>query len=124
MPQVWIPSENEWYKAAYYNGGTSTYSLYPNGQNTITTADANYGTSVGVSTDVGSYSGDPSSYGTFDQGGNVWEWNDAVIAGASRGLRGGSWFNYAGDFLQSSFRARRRPIQRERLLRVPCRQCP
>ena len=39
---VYIPSENEWYKAAYYNGANSTYSLYPNGQNTMTQADADY----------------------------------------------------------------------------------
>ena len=87
---MYIPTENEWYKAAYYNGATSTYSLYPNGQNSITTADANYNNSVGSTTDVGTYSGDPSSYGTFDQGGNVWEWNDAVI-GTQRGRRGGTW---------------------------------
>ena len=99
--KVYIPSENEWYKAAYYNGTTSAYSLYPNGQNTITTADANYA-SLG-SINVGSYSGDPSSYGTFDQGGNVWEWNDAV-SGLSRGLRGGSWRSNGSD-LASSFRS-------------------
>jgi formylglycine-generating enzyme required for sulfatase activity len=99
--KVYIPSENEWYKAAYYNGTTSAYSLYPNGQNTITTADANYA-SLG-SINVGSYSGDPSSYGTFDQGGNVWEWNDAAISGAYRGLRGGSWDGDA-SLLRSSFR--------------------
>ena len=90
--QVWIPSEDEWYKAAYFNGGTSTYSLYPNGQNSITTADANYSSSA--SKNVGSYSGDPSSYGTFDQGGNVWEWNDAIISGSMRGARGGCWDNF------------------------------
>jgi len=98
--QIYIPSENEWYKAAYYNGGTSTYSLYPNGQNTITTADANYAS--GGSTNVGSYSGDPSSYGTFDQGGNVYEWNDAVISGSFRGLRGGSWDSFYGVFVLRS----------------------
>ena len=99
--QVYIPTEDEWYKAAYYNGATSTYSLYPNGQNTITTADANYG-SLG-SEDVGTYSSDPSSHGTFDQGGNVWEWNDAVISGSSRGLRGGAW-NVDGGYPASSAR--------------------
>ena len=88
--QVYIPTENEWYKAAYYNAATTSYSLYPNGQDTITTADANYDFFVGSITDVGTYSGDPSSYGTNDQGGNVWEWNDAV-SGSVRGLRGGSW---------------------------------
>jgi formylglycine-generating enzyme required for sulfatase activity len=59
---------------------------------------------VGASTDVGSYSSDPSSYGTFDQGGNVWEWNDAVISGVDRGLRGGSWDDNDNDgVLQSLY---------------------
>jgi formylglycine-generating enzyme required for sulfatase activity len=89
--QVYIPTEDEWYKAAYYSAADTSYSLYPNGQDTITTADANYGNVVGSTTDVGSYSGDGSSYGTFDQGGNVWEWNDAVMFGSWRGLRGGSF---------------------------------
>ena len=96
---VYIPSEDEWYKAAYYLGDGS-YSLYPNGQNTITTADAKYASSS--STDVGSYGGDPSFYGTFDQGGNVWEWNDSVI-GSWRGLRGAAWDD-PEDYLASSFR--------------------
>jgi formylglycine-generating enzyme required for sulfatase activity len=92
--QVYIPTEDEWYKAAYYNAANQTYSLYPNGQNSITTADANYDSAA--STDVGSFSGDPSSYGTFDQGGNVWEWND-VVSGSSRFIRGGGWTNYGGN---------------------------
>jgi hypothetical protein len=101
--QVYIPTENEWYKAAYYNGANSTYSLYPNGQNTITTADANYNRSVGSSTNVGTYSSDPSFYGTFDQGGNVWEWNDAVI-GSARGLRGSAWYFDGASYLASTYR--------------------
>ena len=94
--QVYIPTEDEWYKAAYYNAASQTYSLYPNGQNNITTSDANFN-SNGF-TNVGSFGSDPSSYGTFDQGGNVWEWNDAVIhqsgyTNPTRGIRGGSAIN-------------------------------
>jgi formylglycine-generating enzyme required for sulfatase activity len=60
-------------------------------------------------TDVGAYGANSDSfYGTNDQGGNVWEWNDAVILGYARGLRGGAWHNDFGDqvggILASSFR--------------------
>ena len=40
--QIRIPTKGKWYKAAYYNGGTGTCSLYPDGKNTITPAEANY----------------------------------------------------------------------------------
>jgi sulfatase modifying factor 1 len=100
--QVYIPTEDEWYKAAYYNAASQTYSLYANGQNTITTADANYGSSVGSSTDVGFYTGDPSMYGTFDQGGNLSEWYDAVFYGFLRGLRGGSLVSSDLDMASST----------------------
>jgi sulfatase modifying factor 1 len=121
---AWIPSEDEWYKAAYYNPAASSYSLYPTQSNTAPTAAAadasgnisNPGANVanyyygadwngldGNVTTVGSAgSASASFYGTFDQGGNVWEWNDAII-GSYRGLHGGMW-GAAGDVLQSSYR--------------------
>jgi len=102
---VAIASEDEWYKAAYYKGGSTTagYWDFPNESDSITTDDANYGLSVRTVTDVGAYSGDASHYGTFDQGGNVWEWNDAILFTSDRGLRGGSFAS--GDAaLQSSSR--------------------
>jgi len=85
--QVYIPSRDEWYKAAYFNGGTSTYSIYPNGQNVISHADANY--LSGGLVDVGY--GTASVCGTYGQGGNAWEWNDAVVDSVDRELRGGDW---------------------------------
>ena len=106
-----IPSEDEWYKAAYhYNDGvTGNYFDYPTGSNTSPTSEAPPGTDMTngsanyyeigfvdpthYRTEVGAYSAKPSDspYGTFDQGGNVWEWTEAVVSDSYRGLRGGSF---------------------------------
>ncbi len=48
-------------------------------------------------TDVGAYELSPSAYDTYDQTGNVIEWNESIV-GANRVLRGGSWWN--ADHLQ------------------------
>ena len=75
-------------------GGTNAgYWEYPTRSNTINPSMANYGGVVGQKTNVGSYPY-PSAYGTFDQGGDVWEWNESVYQGPGclcRGLRGGSF---------------------------------
>lgn len=124
-----LTSEDEWYKAAYYQpaaegGDTDNYWLYPTASNTtptIATANSvgdisNPGTNVvnyangavwnsqnGNVTTVGSAGLlSHSFYGTSDQGGNVWEWNEALV-GSFRGLRGGAW-NYSLSNLQSSLR--------------------
>jgi formylglycine-generating enzyme required for sulfatase activity len=52
-------------------------------------------------TDVGAFTNSASFYGTFDQSGNVYQWNDLDgTAGSSRGVRGGGWVNDA--FVSSS----------------------
>lgn len=104
---VAIASEDEWYKAAYYQpvgagGDTDSYWLYPTASNSITIADANYDGSVGTLTDVGTYSHAASYYGTFDQGGNVWEWNDAIVYSSVRGTRGGAYNRGATNLRSSS----------------------
>jgi len=53
-------------------------------------------------TKVGEWENSGSPYKTFDQGGNVWEWNEVGIDG-SRGLRGAAADDEAGD-LRASFR--------------------
>jgi sulfatase modifying factor 1 len=122
----WIPSEDEWYKAAYYkSGGTNAgYWVFPTQSdsapgNTIgggsnqanyytdrfaLTQSPNYNAGQNYLTDVGAFSGSASAYGTFDQGGNLYEWNDAVLFGDSRGIRGGIWDYDGAGSLQSTDR--------------------
>jgi formylglycine-generating enzyme required for sulfatase activity len=107
--KVFLTSEDEWYKAAYYAGSDSYYD-YPAGSDTQTTCavpgqtanTANCDVAVYDLTDVGSYTGSASPTSTFDQGGNVSEWNEALI-GSNRGLRGGG-FGSTPDNLAASVR--------------------
>ena len=88
-----IASLDEWYKAAFYNGSTGTYSMYANGTNTAPTAtEANYNISgIGTITDVDF--GAESFYGTLGQNGNVWEWTETVAEGSTTSVyrRGGAY---------------------------------
>jgi len=121
-----ITSEDEWYKAAYYNPATSSYYDYPTTTNTAPgqdmadvsgnnanhyTAPYTYPIDSGKCTTVaGEFQNSDSPYGTFDQGGNVWEWNEAVI-GFDRGLRGGS-FSDNDYVLHAAFRGSLIPTDR------------
>ena len=44
-------------------------------------------------TALGSYTLSVSPSGTFDQGGNVWEWNEGITNTSDRGIRGGSFLD-------------------------------
>jgi len=128
----YIPTENQWYKAAYYKGGSTNagYWTYATQSNTDPTAVTAGLTGIGSSGSTGNFAnynstavwngqtgnvttvgtnGGASAYGAFDMSGNVREWNDLTgTAGSSRGLRGGGWVNGASD-LSSSVRGTASP---------------
>jgi sulfatase modifying factor 1 len=122
--QVFLPSEDEWYKAAYYKSGGANagYWDYPTQSDTAPTAELPAGTdmvngsanyrsggyldTMYYTTEVGAYDAKPSdsAYGTFDQGGNLLEWNETPFGlFPYRGLRGGD-FGGPVDNLHASFR--------------------
>ena len=100
----WIPSDDEWYKAAYYDPTLIGSRQYHNYQTRTPDepdhTQANYMINntlcVGApffTVPVDSFENAKSYYGTLNQGGNVWEWTDDWQYGVvgNRGLRGGSW---------------------------------
>jgi len=107
--RYYIPTEDEWYKAAYHknDGATGNYSDYPTGSdsipsNEVLTTDggnnANFWALTWIGgpyyrTLAGDFENSESPYGTFDQGGNVAEWNEAILESSCRAVRGGSFSN-------------------------------
>ena len=115
-----ITSEDEWYKAAYHknDGVTGDYFDYPTSSDAVPSnqlIDPDPGNNANFlqgdytigspyyRTEVGEFENSGSPYGTFDQCGNVYEWNEAVVYSWFRGLRGGS-FDDDDDDLPAVYR--------------------
>lgn len=103
--RYFLPSADEWYKAAFYDTGASVYYDYPTGSDVAPISVA-FGTAPGTAVwnrlheegpaDV-MLAGGQSPYGTVGQAGNVWEWEETErdlindMPDAHRGIRGGDW---------------------------------
>lgn len=119
-----LPSEDEWYKAAYHqnDGMTANYWDYATGSNSVPTQELTGGTIPGSAVFFDPVAivnpGDPtdanlagglSAYGTMGQNGNLSEWTESDLAGvngsanATRVTRGGAW-NGPESYLRSSDR--------------------
>jgi formylglycine-generating enzyme required for sulfatase activity len=109
--QYVIPTEDEWYKPAYYKGGGTNagYWLYPtksntNPSNTLSSTGTNnanfynpsslFSDPVNYLTVVGAFAGSPGPYGTYDMGGDVYQWDET--GGSDRHLAGGDFYIYGG----------------------------
>ena len=104
LAKYFLPTDDEWYKAAYYDPLAGHYWDYPTGSDTAPTPVA-FGTAPGTAVyqqdgpaDV-TLAGGASPYGTVGQGGNVWEWEESSFDMANssinveRGVRGGDWIH-------------------------------
>ena len=115
-----IPSEDEWYKAAYHynDGATDNYYDYPTSSDTMPSNElvdpdpgnnATFHASVYTigspywRTEVGAHENSDSPYGTFDQGGNVEEWIEDMSPPFNGYLRGGH-FGEVGGSLHALYR--------------------
>jgi len=97
-----LPTEDEWYKAAYYDAQNDTYHLYANGSDNPPAAgvDAMYGQTWPYDGPWNITDGTQEQNGTYNMMGNVWEWNETAV-GSYRVLRGGA-FDTQDDFVLSS----------------------
>ena len=119
----WLPSMDEWYKAAYYDPSSGNYFEYPTASNTAPVGVAS-GDGTGTNgnneavyfqywdsgpADI-TQAGGLSAYGIMGMGGNVWEWDETTsdlnndYAGNTRGVRGGYWNSSSFDLRSSTYR--------------------
>lgn len=114
--RAWIPSEDEWCKAAYHHphaagGPPGHYWRYPTKSDTPPKLGAAGDTGPGLANflanttlsrfgggarspadamPAGSFPGAVSHHGTLDQAGNAWEWVETTVFDTQRVIRGGS----------------------------------
>ena len=119
---VWVPNQNQWYKAAYYDPANGTYSTYATQSDVVPgnvvgngTDEANYisnnlysvsqsslnSPATNYLTAVGSFTNSASYYGTYDQSGDVYDLLDSSTS-SNVLVQGGSWQQTTASQISSS----------------------
>ena len=110
----WLPSVDEWYKAAYFDPVSGSYFNYPTSDGSVPTPvsggtvdkTAVYSQSTSTGPADITNAGGLSPFGVMGMGGNVFEWEETTSnllnnsISSTRGVRGGSWVS--GSFNLSS----------------------
>ena len=114
--EYFLPSVDEWYKAAFYDPVSDTYFNFPTGSDTAPTSVAG-GTDPGTAVYSRSQSHGPaditnagglSPFGVMAMGGNATEWDETESdltnddGSSKRWIRGGAW-SYQASTLAVSF---------------------
>ncbi len=121
LAQYFLPSYNEWYKAAFYDpnksGGSGywDYTIASDSAPTPVASGTTAGTAVYLQTEEQgpanvNNAGGLGPYDVMGLGGNIHEWEESSFdlansSGSSeRGFRGGRWYNNPSSLLSSSVR--------------------
>jgi formylglycine-generating enzyme required for sulfatase activity len=110
--RYFLPTDDEWYKAAYFDTRANRYWLYPTCSNDLPSQDAaNYEKGEAFAkgppyylADVDDYADTPSPWGVVQMGGNAWEYLEdtwMINGQLANKLRGGS-FGYTETGLAST----------------------
>ncbi|MFO0912661.1 MAG: SUMF1/EgtB/PvdO family nonheme iron enzyme [Pirellulales bacterium] len=117
-----LPNDNEWYKAGFYNAIENRYYDYAtasdvpptsaspssglmnsanlrdglSGDSYALTGDAVFRDDLNYLSDVGAYIKSPGPFGTFDQAGNAYEWSESQDS-KSHTVWGGSFRSFNND---------------------------
>ena len=117
LAKYFLPSVDEWYKAAHFDPTSGLYFDYATASNTAPTSVAS-GTAAGTAVFDQPFAPGPaeitlagglSPYKTMGQGGNVFEWEETDFdlvndsTSSFRGLQGGSWSDDV-SLLSATFR--------------------
>ena len=112
----WLPSMDEWYKAAYYNPNTGVYGDYPSLTGSVPGAVSS-GTADNTAVFNQTFAQGPADitqaggltpFGIMGLGGNVLEWEETSFdltnstGSSSRGVRGGNWSDNSNILSSSS----------------------